>query len=129
MIRAWTFVTNLARGLARLAEAEPPMKATVTANKTKQRRRALRKLGGACACCGLGMDFMRVLTFHHVNENGDIHRRALADVGLCFNQYVIVAERPGEGLFALEILCRNCHEMTHAQGFCPHRSARAALQD
>ena len=30
------------------------------------RRNALLKLGGACACCGLGIEYARVLDLHHV---------------------------------------------------------------
>ena len=53
-----------------LKSAQPPP----AARFSESRRKALLKLGGACACCGLGMEFGRVLEMHHVNLNGDLHR-------------------------------------------------------
>jgi hypothetical protein len=53
-------------------DREPPGK-----DISHARRRALLKLGGSCACCGLGLDFARVLEFHHTNHNGDLHRKLL----------------------------------------------------
>jgi hypothetical protein len=54
-----------------------PSQTAAPARFSESRRKALLKLGGACACCGLGMDFGRALEMHHVNLNGDLHRKVL----------------------------------------------------
>jgi hypothetical protein len=85
------------------------------------RRGALLKLGGACACCGLGIEYARVLEMHHVNFNGDLHRKVLrAFSGGCVT-WILETPAPHLGLFALEVLCVVCHRMTHETGACPHR--------
>jgi predicted HNH restriction endonuclease len=85
------------------------------------RQKALAKLGGACACCGLGMEFGRVLEMHHVNLIGDLHRRILRAFSGGAVTWVLETPAPHLGLFALEVLCVNCHRMTHEAGACPHR--------
>ncbi|MFL6332508.1 MAG: hypothetical protein ACJ754_04105 [Pyrinomonadaceae bacterium] len=85
------------------------------------RRNALLKLGGACACCGLGMDYARVLEFHHVNHNGEQHRRLLRAFSSGVVTWVIETPAPWLGLFALEVRCVVCHRMLHEAGACPHR--------
>jgi hypothetical protein len=89
------------------------------------KRRAIVRLGGACACCGLGLDFQPLLTLHHVNGNGSEHRRALAAIGVGLVNWVLIYPTPGEGLFAVEVLCEVCHKMTHNAGTCPHRWRRS----
>ena len=91
-------------------------------NRDRRRRRAVNRLGGACACCGLGLDYARALVFHHVNFNGKEHREALAAVGMSITRWVLTADRPGVGLFAVEVLCETCHRMVHEHGACLHRS-------
>jgi len=90
-------------------------------HREKMRRRAIRRLGGACACCGLGLEFARVLTFHHINQNGDLHRPVLSALSIGLVQWVLTRDDPGSGLFAVEVLCEVCHKMTHEAGRCPHR--------
>lgn len=82
---------------------------------------ALRKLGGACACCGLGIEYARVLEFHHTNFNGDLHRRLLRAFSSGVVTWVLETPAPGLGLFAVEVRCVICHRMLHEQGACPHR--------
>jgi hypothetical protein len=90
----------------------------------RMRLRALRKLGGKCACCGLGMNFARVLTFHHINHNGTEHQRALGALSVGLVTWLLIYPTPGEGLFAIEVLCEVCHKMHHEAGVCPHRWKR-----
>jgi hypothetical protein len=67
------------------------------------------------------MEFGRVLEMHHVNLNGDLHRKILrAFSGGCVT-WVLETPAPRLGLFALEVLCVNCHRMLHEAGSCPHR--------
>ena len=106
-----------------------PHSPTKIKQRERMRRRALQRLGGACSCCGLNMDFAPVLTFHHVNRNGEEHRRVLSGLGLSLAQWILVADNPAGGLFAVEVLCVACHRMEHEAGKCPHRwkgSVRAA---
>ena len=84
------------------------------------RRSALLKLGGACACCGLGMDFARALEFHHVNHNGEQHRKLLRAFSSGVVTWVLETPAPGLGLFAVEVRCVICHRMLHEAGACPH---------
>ena len=92
------------------------------------RRSALQKLGGACACCGLGLDFARVLEFHHTNLNGDLHRRVLRAFSSGLVTWVLETPAPHLGLFALEIRCAICHRMLHEGGACPHRREEGRKQ-
>jgi hypothetical protein len=95
-------------------DREPPGK-----DVSHARRKALEKLGGAC--CGLGMDYARVLEFHHVNHNGDLHRRVLRAFSSGVVTWVLETPAPHLGLFALEVRCVVCHRMLHQAGACPHR--------
>jgi hypothetical protein len=88
------------------------------------RRAALVKLGGCCACCGLGMEFAPVLEIHHVNFNGDLHRQVMKALHIGAVTWVLEATNPSAGLFAVEVLCSGCHRMTHEAGRCPHRWKR-----
>jgi hypothetical protein len=84
-------------------------------------------LCGACACCGLGLEFWPALSIHHVNHNGGEHREVRRAFGLSIEGEVLTREDPGGGLFALMPLCQVCHTMIHALGYCPHeRRERAA---
>jgi hypothetical protein len=97
----------------------------VTRNKkghaARVRRRALLKLGGRCACCGAGFELWPCLQLHHTNHNGEEHRRTLAAIDVSVAAWVLLTEDPSAGLFAVEVLCLNCHTMEHAAGRCPHR--------
>ena len=84
------------------------------------RLNALRKLGGACACCGLGIEYARVLEFHHARHNGEQHRRLLRAFSTGLVTWVLETPAPGLGLFAVEVRCVICHRMHHEQGACPH---------
>jgi hypothetical protein len=97
-------------------DPEPPRK-----DKTRARRNALLKLGGARVCCGLGIEYARVLEFHHTNHNGDLHRRVLRAFSSGVVTRVLETPAPGRGLFALEVRCVICHRMQHETGACPHR--------
>jgi len=87
----------------------------------RSRRRAVVKLGGACACCGLGLEFLPVLEFHHVNHNGALHRDVMRALDTAVRGWILTHPDPGRGLFALEVLCIVCHRMHHEAGACPHR--------
>lgn len=89
--------------------------------RARRRRRALARLGGACACCGLGMEFWPALSIHHVNHNGSEHREVRGGLGLSIEGDVLTREDPTAGLFALMPLCQVCHTMIHALGYCPHK--------
>jgi hypothetical protein len=43
-----------------------------------RRRRAIQKLGGCCAECGETRE--QVLEIHHVNCNGNLHRKKVANL-------------------------------------------------
>jgi ribosomal protein L34E len=94
----------------------PELKVKLSAS----RRKAVEKLGGRCACCGLGMEFWPALSIHHVNHNGSEHREVRRAFGLSIEGEVLTRDEPGGGLFALTPLCLVCHTMIHAQGYCPH---------
>ena len=87
---------------------------------SRARLAALQKLGGACACCGLGIEYARALEFHHVNVNGDLHRRLLRAFSSGVVTWVLETPAPHLGLFALEVRCVICHRMLHEAGSCPH---------
>jgi hypothetical protein len=87
----------------------------------RSRRKAAVKLGGACACCGLGLEFLNVLEFHHVRGNGELHRAVLRALDTGVVGWVMDCPDPWRGLFALEVRCVNCHRMIHEAGACPHR--------
>jgi hypothetical protein len=95
----------------------PAVRAKISAD----RRKALEKLGGACACCGLGMEFAAVLELHHVNRNGDLHRRLMKAFSVGAVTWVLETPASALGLFALEVRCVICHRMLHEAGVCPHR--------
>ena len=97
-------------------DREPPGK-----GGSHARRNALLKLGGACVCCGLGIEFARVLEFHHTNHNGDLHRRVLRALSSGVVTWVLETPAPHLGLFALEVRCVVCHRMHHEAGSCAHR--------
>lgn len=92
--------------------------------RERRRRRALAKLGGRCACCGLGEAFAPVIEFHHINHNGKEHERVRGALGVSLPQWILAAENPSQGLFAVEPLCVVCHRMHHQHGGCPHREER-----
>lgn len=95
----------------------------VASRRTRRfRRRALMKLGGACACCGLPVDpFADVLTVHHINYNGKEHRQLLSLSSLSLNQWILTTDNPRAEPFPVEVLCQVCHQLTHQMGRCPHR--------
>ena len=89
-------------------------------------RRALMKLGGACACCGLRADaFALALNIHHINHNGTEHRRLLGMSGLSVSLWVLATDNPRAEPFPVEALCVVCHQLTHQLGQCPHRHRTA----
>jgi hypothetical protein len=65
----------------------------------EDRRRALVKLGGACACCGLGIEYARVLEMHHVHHNGNLHRKILRAFSAGVVTWVLETPAPRLGLF------------------------------
>lgn len=90
------------------------------------RRRALMKLGGACACCGLPVEpFAFALTVHHINYNGKEHRKLLGLSDLNLNQWILTTDNPRAEPFPVEVLCQVCHQLTHQMGRCPHRHRTA----
>jgi hypothetical protein len=110
----------LATARRRIREAKARTPDASAGKLSGERRKALQRLGGACACCGLGMDFARVFEFHHVNHNGDLHRRVMKAFSVGPVMWVLETPAPHLGLFALEVRCVNCHRMLHEAGECPH---------
>lgn len=74
-----------------------------------RRRRAIQKLGGACAGCGESRE--PVLEIHHVNYNGNLHRKKIG----CQTDWVLREKNPREGEFAVCLLCLNCHRIAHSK--------------
>jgi ssDNA-binding Zn-finger/Zn-ribbon topoisomerase 1 len=74
-----------------------------------RRRRAIRKLGGRCAECGEAREM--VLEIHHVNFNGNLHRKKTGNL----TAWVLREENPREGEFAVCLLCLNCHRVAHSK--------------
>ena len=74
-----------------------------------------------CACCG--DQHVEFLALHHINNDGNIHRRQLG--GLRLRQWLInTGERP-EGL---GVLCNNCNSAIGSYGYCPHKDDRRIFQ-
>lgn len=92
--------------------------------RARRRRRALARLGGRCACCGLGLEFWPALSIHHVNHNGSEHREVRRAFGSSVERDALTRDDPASGLFALAALCLNCHAMIHALGHCPHEGMK-----
>jgi hypothetical protein len=74
-----------------------------------RRRRAIQKLGGCCLSCGESREM--VLEIHHVNYNGNLHRKKVANL----TAWVLREENPREGEFAVCLLCLNCHRVAHSK--------------
>jgi hypothetical protein len=117
----WRALCATLKALGRTPRLHKPATARRTLVKMRSRRKALRKLGGRCVCCGLGLEFLPVLEFHHVNGNGELHRRVLRALDTGLVGWVLDCPDPGRGLFALEVRCVVCHRMLHEAGACPHR--------
>jgi hypothetical protein len=74
-----------------------------------RRRRAIRKLGGCCAGCGEARE--AVLEIHHINYNGNLHRKKVPNL----TAWVLREVNPREGEFAVALLCLNCHRVAHSK--------------
>jgi hypothetical protein len=74
-----------------------------------RRRRAIQKLGGCCAECGESREM--VLEIHHVNFNGNVHRKEVDNL----TAWVLREENPRVGEFAVCLLCLNCHRVAHGK--------------
>lgn len=126
----WRALLAILRALRRGPRAHRPETARRSLARLRSRRRAVRKLGGACACCGAGVEFVRALEFHHVRGNGTLHRAVLRALDTGLVGWILDCPNPSAGLFAVEVLCVVCHRMTHEEGACPHgrkeRRRRAA---
>jgi hypothetical protein len=69
--------------------------------------------GAKCACCGITI--IEFLTFDHVENDGNIERRELA-------QHQIYAKAKREGYpDTYQLLCGNCHIAKTVYGMCPHK--------
>jgi hypothetical protein len=120
----WRALRAIWRALRGRRYEQKPRAASASAKRSRARmrsRRAVVKLGGACACCGLGIDFLPVLEFHHVNHNGALHRDVMRALDTGVRGWILTHPDPRAGLFALEVLCVVCHRMRHEAGACPHQ--------
>jgi hypothetical protein len=121
----WRALLAIWRALRGCKYEQKPRRASVSAKRSRarmrSRRRAVVKLGGACVCCGLGVEFLPVLEFHHVHHNGWLHREVMRALDTGVRGWILTHPDPRAGLFALEVLCVNCHRMHHEAGRCPHR--------
>lgn len=87
----------------------------------RRRREAVRLLGGCCSCCGLSLEFLPVLQLHHTHRTGEAHRQILKALSVSIVCHILAERGSPPWPFTVEVLCRNCHEMIHAEGSCPHR--------
>jgi hypothetical protein len=86
-----------------------PARRKIRNEKTKQwrhnmRRTAIEAYGSACKCCGEMYD--PFLTFDHVNENGNSHRKSLGGSGMVKLQMWL---RRNNYPPTIQVLCANCH--------------------
>ena len=72
----------------------------------RRRRALLERLGGRCERCG-SEDLDR-LQFHHVENGHDTHGQG------GWNALIRVEREVEEGV-RIELLCKECHELLHAQ--------------
>jgi len=70
----------------------------------RRRKALLDRLGGRCVQCGS----VEELQFHHVNNGHDTH-------GQGGWQALLRLEREVENGEEIQILCRTCHELLHAE--------------
>lgn len=123
LLKYWRALRALRRAYRKARRPLPHHDQRSARRKLRRRRRALDLLGGACACCGLaGEAFASVLTLHHVRGTGGEHRRLLGSIGRGLSEEIVMLGGSPPPPFDVEILCRNCHELTHALGRCPHRA-------
>lgn len=77
--------------------------------------------GNKCACCGETEP--KFLTVDHINNDGNVARRATKEGGTDFYRQVARAIRDGNPPKDLQLLCRNCNWGKHVNGgICPHLS-------
>lgn len=80
----------------------------------KLRFKAIQRYGGQCSCCG--EDIFIFLSIHHVNKDGNKHRRELKKKSLNIYEWLKKENYP-EGFM---VLCRNCN-WAESHGGCPHK--------
>ncbi len=98
-----------------------PCKRTITHVASRRlRTRALKRLGGKCACCGESR--YEFLAFDHVNGDGSTHRKSVSPRKLVR----IVAEGRSSGI---QVLCHNCNCARGFYGYCPHSRENIARGD
>lgn len=117
----WRALTAIWRALRRKPRQFKPLTSKRTRARVRSRRKAVAKLGGACVCCGLGIDFAQVLEFHHIRGNGELHRAVLRALDTGLVGWILDCPDPWRGLFAVEVRCVVCHRMHHEVGRCPHQ--------
>lgn len=90
--------------------------------RARNRQLVFDHYGWKCACCG--QDFPLFLTIDHVNNDGNVHRRALKGIGkggTPFFDWLVRKGFPED----FQTLCRNCNWGKHANGgFCPCQTHR-----
>jgi len=81
------------------------------------RETAIRRLGGACECCGESTH--EFLALDHINGGGTAQRKVISGKVLV----KLVARGQIDGI---RLLCHNCNLARGFYGFCPHeRAARS----
>ena len=88
--------------------------ASIRKNYANQKLRVLNHYGHKCACCGESR--IEFLTIDHINNDGNIQRKALGYKGNQFRR-IIKLGFPKD----LQILCANCNYAKAYYGICPHK--------
>jgi hypothetical protein len=84
------------------------------ARNLSERRLAIQRYGGACACCG--ETTFEFLTFDHANDDGGERRKTEGSAGSRFVTWLKRQEIQPD----IHLLCWNCHQARHNYGACPH---------
>ena len=105
---------------ARERQRRDPAKARAALRRyrDKKRREAFRRYGDACACCGEQTELF--LQLHHLEGDGNEHRRAVGN-GSAYWVPFSKDDAPEN----MQVLCANCHLAVTRVGTCPHQSTRS----
>lgn len=90
-------------------------------HRSRNRERKLEVLahyGGTCACCGESRH--EFLALHHLNGDGNKHRKSIHPSGKWPIHHWIVKNNFPSGF---GVLCHNCNFSLGAFGYCPHNKS------
>jgi hypothetical protein len=108
----------------RWLERNPEWRVQITKKYRDQNRQAafLAYGGFRCACCGETEPMF--LTIDHIENDGNVHRRATRTKG--GSEFFAWLRRQGYPP-GFQVLCRNCNWGKHANGgVCPHQSTEGS---